>query len=200
MNIYLLRHGQTNENKKGFYYGDMDIELNDLGKRQVRKAGQYLKKINFDKVFISERKRTLQTAKVVFGNEVECIPDGRLNERSFGIFEGKNYEYIKSQHKKECEKWNKDWVNYKPPQGESYIEMCERVESFMDDIKKLKYENILIVTHAGVMRSIYCYVMDSRIDLFWKFGCKNADTALIKYEYGNFYLDSISHCGEISME
>jgi alpha-ribazole phosphatase len=200
VNIYLLRHGQTNENKKGFYYGDMDIELNEVGKLQVKKVGLYLKHISFDKIFISERKRTLQTAKSVFGNEVECVTDGRLNERSFGLFEGKNYEYIKAQHQEECEKWNKDWMGYIPPKGESYIEMCERVQAFMDDIKKLQDDNILIITHSGVMRAIYCYVMDNNIDLFWKFGCKNADTALIKYEYGNFYLDSIVHCGDIGVE
>lgn len=192
-----MRHGQTNENKKSFYYGDLDIELNERGKLQSKNAGKYLKNICFDKIFVSERKRTYQTAVAALGEEIEYIIDSRLNETSFGLFEGMTYSEIQKKYPDECEKWDIDWIGYEPPEGESYINMCKRVSGFMDDVKKLDNENILIVTHSGVMRAIYCYVMDKNIDLFWKFSCKNADTALVKYEYGNLYLDSIVHYGEV---
>ena len=63
----------------------------------------------------------------------------------------------------------------------------------MEHIKKLECDNILICAHSGVIRAIYCYIMNENIDLFWKFGCKNGDISVIKYEYGNLYIDAIIH-------
>ncbi len=89
--------------------------------------------------------------------------------------------------------WQDNWKEFVPPNGESYIQLCERVKSFMEHIKKLEKDNILICAHSGVIRAIYCYVMNENMDLFWKFGCKNGDISVIKYEYGNLYIDSIMH-------
>ena len=194
MNIFIVRHGETNENKKMLYYGALDIELNHIGKSQSEIVGIKLSDIKFDKVFLSERKRTHETANIILNyRDAECIVDKRLNESSFGVFEGMTYDNIRKTYPKECERWDEDWVNYCPPEGESYRNMFKRVCSFMEYIKSIEAENILIVTHSGVMRSILCYIMDENLNLFWKFGCKNGDIALIKYEYGNLYLDSIVH-------
>lgn len=191
MNIYILRHGQTEENKKKFYYGALDIELNEIGKEQGKKVGNHLKNIKFDKIFVSEKKRTLQMVREALGENIECIKDSRINERNFGVFEGLTYDEIKESYIEEYNEWEKEWMDFCIPSGESHKNMCIRVFSFMDDILKNNEENILITAHAGVMRAIYCYIMDKNINMFWKFGCKNADLALLKYEFGNLYIDSI---------
>ncbi|MGH4052445.1 MAG: alpha-ribazole phosphatase [Clostridium sp.] len=194
MNIYLLRHGQTQENKKGSYYGNLDVGLNEIGVRQGNKAKIFFNDVKLDGVYVSDKVRTLEMARLAIGKkEIGIIRDNRLNETNFGDFEGKTYEEIKSAYPKECLCWRNNWKEFVPPNGESYIKLCERVKSFMDHIKKLDEENILICAHAGVIRAIYCYVMDENIDLFWKFGCKNGDISIIKYEYGNLYIDSIIH-------
>lgn len=194
MNIYLLRHGQTEENRRGTYYGNLDISLNAIGISQGNKAKEFFNDIELDKVFVSDKKRTSEMAKLVLGQaEIQIIQDNRINETNFGDFEGKTYEEIKNIYPEECLCWQNNWMEFVPPNGESYIELCKRVKSFMEDIKKIEKDNILICTHSGVMRAIYCYVMNENIDLFWKFGCKNGDISVIKYEYGNLYLDAINH-------
>lgn len=194
MNIYLLRHGQTEENRKGSYYGNLDISLNTIGISQGEKAKAFFNDIKLNRVYVSDKKRTLEMAKLVIGQaEIEIIQDNRINETNFGYFEGKTYEEIKTFYPEECIRWENNWKEFVPPGGESYIELCKRVKSFMEDIKKLDCDNILICTHSGVIRAIYCYVMNEDIDLFWKFGCKNGDISLIKYEYGNLYIDTIMH-------
>lgn len=194
MNIYLLRHGQTEENRKGSYYGNLDISLNAIGISQGEKAKTFFKDIKLNRVYISDKKRTLEMAKLVIGQaKIEIIQDNRINETNFGDFEGKTYEEIKTFYPEECIRWENNWKEFEPPSGESYIELCKRVKRFMEDIKKLDCDNILICTHSGVIRAIYCYVMNEDIDLFWKFGCKNGDISLIKYEYGNLYIDAIMH-------
>ena len=194
MNIYLLRHGQTEENRRGSYYGNLDISLNAIGISQGNKANNFFNDIKLDKVFVSDKKRTTEMSKLVLGQaKIQVIQDNRINETNFGDFEGKTYEEIKMLYPKECMSWQNNWMEFVPPGGESYIELCERVKSFMEDIKKLECDNILICTHSGVIRAIYCYVMNENIDLFWKFGCKNGDISVIKYEYGNLYIDQIMH-------
>ncbi|MBW9151400.1 alpha-ribazole phosphatase [Clostridium estertheticum] len=194
MNIYLLRHGQTEENRKGSYYGNLDISLNEIGVAQGYKAKDFFSDIKLDRVYVSDKRRTLEMAKLALGlKEMEIIQDSRINETNFGEFEGKTYEEIKKFYPKECLSWTDNWKEFVPPKGESYIELCMRVKSFMDNIKKLDFDNILICAHSGVIRAIYCYIMDENIDLFWKFGCKNGDISIIKYEYGNLYIDAIMH-------
>jgi len=194
MNIYLLRHGQTEENRKGSYYGNLDISLNSIGINQGNEAKAFFNNIKLDRVCISDKKRTLEMAKLAIGQkEIEIVQDNRINETNFGDFEGKTYEEILLLYPEECKWWQDNWKEFVPPNGESYIKLCERVKSFMEDIKKLEYDNILICAHSGVIRAIYCYIMDENIDLFWKFGCKNGDISIIKYEYGNLYIDAIIH-------
>jgi len=194
MNIYLLRHGETEENRKGSYYGNLDTSLTEIGIRQGNKARDFFENIKLDIIYVSDKKRTKEMAKLVLEQkEIETIVDNRINETNFGDFEGKTYEEIKRLYPNECMRWQNNWMGFVPPGGESYIKLCERVKSFMEDIKKMEYNNILICTHSGVIRAIYCYVMNETIDLFWKFGCKNGDISIIKYEYGNLYIDAIMH-------
>ncbi len=194
MNIYLLRHGQTEENRKGSYYGNMDISLNAIGISQGIKARAFFNDIKLDRVYVSNKRRTLEMAKLVLGEKkIEVIQDNRINETNFGDFEGKTYDEIVTLYPKESMCWRDNWKEFIPPNGESYIKLCERVKTFMEHIKKLDGENILVCAHSGVIRAIYCYIMNENIELFWKFGCKNGDISLIKYEYGNLYIDAIMH-------
>ncbi|PRR78288.1 Phosphoserine phosphatase 1 [Clostridium liquoris] len=197
MNIYLLRHGETESNSKKVYYGKLDVELNQKGKAQSEAAGSKLKEIKFNKVYTSTMKRAVQTAQIAVKNkECEFIKDKRINEMNLGVFEGKNYEENQRDYPEEWKRWTEDWKSYAPPKGESYIEFYNKIKGFIEDIIKQNDEDILIVTHGGVIKSIYAYILGENLDLFWKFGTKNGDLTLIKYEYGNFYIDSIVHCEE----
>lgn len=194
MNIYILRHGETDENKRNCYYGSTDSSLNEAGKMQAEAASKLLKEIEFNKVYVSDKKRTKETAEICLNlNEENLIKDSRINEVSFGIFEGKSYEDIKKEFPDEYEDWIKDWKGFSPLGGENYYRFYNRVNDFMNEVIKNKDENILIITHGGVIRAIYCYVLDGCLDLYWKFASKNGDVSIIKYEYGNLFIDSITH-------
>ncbi|KAJ50328.1 alpha-ribazole phosphatase [Clostridium tetanomorphum] len=195
MNIYLVRHGETENNFKKVYYGKLDVELNDNGKEQIKKTKQKLNNIKFSLIYTSCMKRAIQTAEILVDNkDYIFIQDKRINEMDLGEFEGKGYEEIKTNYLLEWQRWSEDWKNFAPPKGESYVEFYGRVKSFIEDIIKTKDDNILIVTHGGVIKSILAYILGENLDIFWKFASKNGDVTLIKYEYGNFYIDSIVHC------
>lgn len=144
MNIYVLRHGQTVLNVQGKFQGRIDTELTEVGINQVKKSEAELKKISFDKVFVSPLKRAIDTAKIVTNKELTI--DNRLIERSFGALEG-----------------NDGIPDYEDRIEEFGIEPLEdikkRINNFLDEIKE-KYadkENILIVTHEAVAQNINAY-------------------------------------------
>ncbi|SUY64369.1 alpha-ribazole phosphatase [Clostridium sporogenes] len=63
MNIYLVRHGETEQNKRKNFYGKLDVGLNKKGEDQSYKVGELLKNVDFNKIYISDRKRTRKTAE-----------------------------------------------------------------------------------------------------------------------------------------
>lgn len=194
LNIYLLRHGETVQNLEGVYYGSLDVDITNKGMKQIEYINNKVKNLTFDRIYASNMKRAVSSASIISGSKgVTCIKDKRLNEMSLGVFEGKSYEDIQREYPIEFQKWSDDWKSYAPPDGESYIEFYKRVKEFFQEILKFKDENILLVTHGGVIRSILTYVMGENLDVFWKFGSKNGDLTLVKYEYENLYIDSIIH-------
>lgn len=193
MKICVVRHGETELNIKKVYYGNLDPKLNDKGVYQAEKAGTVLKKICFDKCFVSGKIRAEETINIITNGRYNSEIDSRLNERNMGIFEGKTYEEIKKIYPLQCKLWTTSWKEYTPDGGESYLDFYNRVSLFMKEIERCKYDNVLIVTHGGVLRCMYCYVLNENPELFWKFSSENGDITLLKYEYENWYVDSITH-------
>lgn len=163
MKLYVIRHGETDRNKANRVLGRSDLPLNSTGRRQADLAGIQLAKIHFDAIYSSPMIRVDQTAHEIVKYQhlpAPIIYDDRLIEMNFGIYEGRlrtdpEFQKVKRNFCKPLEG------------GESYLEVACRVYSFLDDLakKESKYamENVLIVTHGGIMRMIenYFHGMDS---------------------------------------
>ena len=93
MRIYLVRHGETELNRKKCYYGHMDTVLTEHGIEQARLLGDCFRDFSFDMVISSPLKRAVHTAEYILGaKKQQIIYDERLCEQDFGIFEGFTYE------------------------------------------------------------------------------------------------------------
>ena len=194
MNIYFVRHGETEQNAKKTYYGSLDVNLNEKGVAQALKLKGKLQNIKFDKVFVSERLRAVETCNYIIGEaKQQPVVDERINEMNFGVFEGKTYEELCAAYPEEVKAWQKDWKEFCPQEGESYVMFYEKVKNFMEYLLTLEAANVLVVTHGGVIRTMYCYILGENLDFYWKFASKNGDISLIKYKHGDLFIDSISH-------
>lgn len=189
MNLYLIRHGQTIGNLQGRYIGAFEDELSQYGISEIKKSKELIKNVNFDRVFSSERKRAIDSAKLVVDGEVIC--DYRLNERNFGIFENKTYEKICIDYPAERKAWEENWIDYRIPKGESGKEVYRRVSEFMKMMEDSNYNNCLAVTHGGIIRLIYCYILGGDLNNFWKFEPRNGSISIVKFKYNNWHIDSI---------
>lgn len=151
MKLYVIRHGETKENKTGIMQGNMDTELDEKGKEEARGLIEKVKEANIDIVVVSPKKRTIETADIVAPN-IEKVYDYRLLSRDHGEFEGLRRDEINLS-----EYWNiKKNIQYE--RAESVGSLFERVESLLRDIK-IKYDgkNVLLVTHSGICRVLYYY-------------------------------------------
>ena len=66
-NIYLVRHGETELNRKKVYYGWTDVPLTLEGERQCTEVREKLKGIAFDQVITSPLLRTLNSTEIITG-------------------------------------------------------------------------------------------------------------------------------------
>jgi 2,3-bisphosphoglycerate-dependent phosphoglycerate mutase len=94
--LVLLRHGESIWNRENLFQGWVDIDLNETGKEQARKAGELLREgsYSFDLAFTSVLKRAIHTMWIALDEmDLAWIPaekSWRLNERHYGALQGLN--------------------------------------------------------------------------------------------------------------
>lgn len=164
--IILIRHGQTNCNLKKIYSGFLDIGLNKTGRSQAKKLARRLSARPIDKIYASDRKRALQTAKILFhGKQINSIPG--LREVNFGVFEGLTYEQIMKKHPEAFGKWLKDPFSIKIPKGEHLVRVRKRVTEALSKIARInKDKTVAVVSHGGAISLYLNHLL--KLKGFWK--------------------------------
>ena len=98
MKIYLIRHGETDWNRKGLLQGKQDIPLNENGIALAKKTAEGMKRagISFDKIYSSPLLRAYETAEILSEylttGAVKVVADERLKEMDFKEHEGQIYQ------------------------------------------------------------------------------------------------------------
>ena len=150
MEIFLVRHGQTKCNELNIANGLLNENLTKQGIIEANQVKNKLINVDFDNIYVSPLKRTLDTAKIIKSSQ-QLIIDERLIERDLGEFTNKQID---------CEKRKQYWEygNKCQYNMESLDSVFNRVYKFLEELEK-KHENdkILIVTHQGICRIIDCY-------------------------------------------
>ena len=162
-NLILVRHGQSEWNKKNLFTGWKDPNLTDLGVKEAIKAGELLKTkgLNFDIMFTSDLFRAQETGRLILEKmnqtDIPVVKDQSLNERNYGDLAGLNKDDARK-------KWGEEQVHIwrrsfdvPPPGGESLKNTAERVlPYFKSDILPKVNEglDILIAAHGNSLRAL----------------------------------------------
>ena len=89
MKLYLVRHGETDWNKVKKIQGQVDIPLNQFGKRLAEETAEGLRDIPFDLCISSPLSRAHETARIIlYRKDIPIIKDARIEEMAFGEYEG----------------------------------------------------------------------------------------------------------------
>jgi len=187
--LYLIRHGETELNTTGVYYGWTDCCMSEKGISQAEDLADILQNIGFDAVISSSLKRAVATAAIVSGYKPEkIVKDDRLREMNFGDWEGLHRREVAKKNREEWEKWSSDWINTAPPKGESFFEMYSRVRSCVEDIlERYKGKRVLVVSHQGTMRIIPMVLLGLTSEAYWSFTAEQG-------RYSHYEIDVGGHC------
>ena len=142
-------------------------------------AGEYLKKVTFDKIYASDLQRAQNTAQIAIpGCRYEI--DSQLREVNVGDIAGKPLRIVREG----CTV-PKNINGYADFGGESFEQMDARVARFMKQLETAEGENIAIFTHAGWVRSSLDFVMGMKMPKK-HIRCNNCTIAIYEYT-GDFW-------------
>jgi len=163
--IWLVRHGETDWNKQGRYCGVTDLPLNEIGIKQAELLAKRLKEENFkfSCILSSPLLRAKQTAEIIgkiLGLEIHVVD--LIKEIDYGDWEGLTVKQIKKRYSQLFKKWEKDPILYSPPNGETGKSVLNRVILFLNYLNglvRLANKRILIISHNTFNRIFLCHVL-----------------------------------------
>ncbi|MDO4620995.1 MAG: histidine phosphatase family protein [Lachnospiraceae bacterium] len=186
MKIWLTRHGQTNLNKKRLMQGLTDEPLNDTGRQQAREVHEKIGDVHFDAVYASPLSRAQETASIVGNVPVDrIIIDERIIEVDFGPYEAQNY-YLLGPGMKLY--WMAPELFPAPKGVETLQHQIDRSHAFLKELETKSYENVLIVCHGGIIRSMKGYLEDRKNGIVWRPRPQNCEVVVYETENGKHQL------------
>ena len=187
MKLYLVRHGQSESNQNGLFSGWAQISLTEQGFADARRAGEYLQRFTFDRVYSSDLRRAIQTAQTALPG-CEPVQLALLRENSVGSLVGKPV--------KECEEiyGKRFWVvptgaDYTRFGGENHDMLRERVRSFMQMLENDPCERAIAFAHEGVLRCALDLVLGMNFERH-NVRCPNCTIAVFEYRDGRWVLEA----------
>lgn len=160
MNIYVVRHGQNEDNAEGLLNGLRDRPLTAIGVAQAGEAAENIAAtgIVFDAVYTSPLVRAKKTAEIIvarLGLPAPTVLDD-LVERDFGVMTGVPLSEV-------VERCSPDiiqtpTVNYflSPEDAETFPETLARSQRLLGKLSaKHDKKNVLLVTHSDIGKMIY---------------------------------------------
>lgn len=190
--IFVVRHGETEWNRAKTYQGQMDSPLSALGIKQAQAVASALRDEKIDVIYCSDLGRAFHTAQIVSEpHGLVVITDRRLRERHLGVFQGLKNDEMVAKYADDVAKYRSGDPDHIIPGGESSRQRYERsITCLQDIVAKHPGENILIVTHGGVVRGFLEMVLHLPTNVKRRFSLYNAGIARLSLYNGHWMMDS----------
>jgi len=161
--LVLVRHGESEWNKKNLFTGWRDVDLTENGVREAREAGRRIKAkgLRFDVGFTSalvraQRSLDLMLAEIGQPN-IPVFKDQALNERDYGDLVGLNKDDARAKWGAEqVHVWRRSY-DVAPPGGESLKDTAARVlPYYIQEMlpRILRGDNMLVAAHGNSLRAL----------------------------------------------
>lgn len=154
MIITAIRHTSVDVSS-GICYGITDVPLAPTFLSELESIRRNLTSEPFDAIFSSPLNRCTKLANELFP-EVPIQIDDRLTELDFGNWEMTSWNTIFQSP--EGKVWFADYAHSACPGGESFTDLIKRGKTFLDDLRCTNFLNVIIFTHAGMIRAMMCLI------------------------------------------
>ncbi len=171
LDLVLVRHGQSEGNaanrlsEKGDYSAytsgfrdrhSSSFRLTDKGRLQATRAGLWIREEfpDFDRYFVSEYLRAMETAAILALPHAKWLSDFYLTERDWGALDARPESERLEQFGNELRLRDVEPFFWRPPNGESFAELCLRVDRVLNTLhRECGDKRVIIVCHGEVMRA-----------------------------------------------
>lgn len=181
--ICIIRHGETDWNKRGILQGWLDVPINAQGQEQAQQMALALYEAGIDVVWSSPLVRALETAKIIAATlqlSPPSVHDG-LKERNFGAIQGIPKDELAELNPAQLEQILRRNPAAQFVGGESMDEFADRVLGAITAIGKSNQgKRVLLVTHGWVLDVVTRHVSGFPRDTVLPVKPKNGDSVWIK--------------------
>lgn len=185
MKLYIIRHAETEYNRKGIIQGsEVDSDINDVGISQSNSFYEYYKNINFDKIYVSDLKRTFQTIRrfTEKGSSYEKLKE--FNEISWGVNQGKSDDL--EDYARLIDTWLAGNLDNKFEEGESPNEMSVRLVKGFNKVLDDDHDTVLLCIHGRALRILLSKIIDNDLTKMDKYVHSNTGLYILEYKNGKY--------------
>ncbi len=156
--LYLMRHGETDWNGQRRWQAQLDIPLNDTGRRQAAELADTVATLPLAALYSSDLGRALETAEIIAarhpgGLAVRLEP--RFREHDAGVLAGHTLAELETLYPEWWAADRADPLNTRCPGGETFTELQARVREAVAEIAALHPgQAVGIVGHGGSLRAV----------------------------------------------
>lgn len=184
--IYLIRHGETDYNRRGVVQGSgIDAHLNELGVAQANAFFEVYQNVAFDKVYTSKLIRTVQSVRGFLEKGLAHEAYEGLNEISWGVREGRTPNSMDNDYYRWLvTSWQEGKTDLQAEGGESPEDVQRRQLPVIDVIlSRPEEKTVLVAMHGRAIRVLLATIFNWPLHLMDEFLHTNLGLYLLQYDY-----------------
>jgi alpha-ribazole phosphatase len=180
--LYLLRHGAIDWPEADCFIGQTDAPLSSEGRLQANAWRSEICKMEFTAVWSSDLTRTTETAGIIFVGRAAGVQTCRkLREIQLGEWDGLPRNRVRENQPDLWRARGEDLAGFRPPGGESFRDLQERVVQQIARIAEETQGTACIVTHAGVIRVLICHVLQMPLTNLFRIRLDYGSVSIVSY-------------------
>jgi len=198
--LYIIRHGQTDLNKRGIIQGrGMDTDLNDEGRKQAQQFFDAYKSVPFDKIYISALKRTQQSVQPFIELGIPFEKLSGLDELGWGVHEGQpGTTENKAAFMQIMRSWLDGKLDEKFEGGESPNEVKKRqLEALKIIMSHTEEKTVLICMHGRALRLLLCILANKPLTEMEAFPHQNLVLYKVVYDGTTYDIVDFNNSGHL---
>jgi len=160
--VLLIRHGLVSQDAEERFVGAADAPMSAAGEAQIRELSARLRpRVTPDAIYCSDLSRSRRTAELLAGGPAIPIRvRPALREIDMGDWQGLSRRELAAQRPADYAARGRDIANFRPPSGESFADLAQRVlPCWRDIVEDGEPQIVAIAGHAGVNRVILCHLL-----------------------------------------
>lgn len=186
--FYIIRHA---EKEKGNFYNPhlrhQDEPISQKGLEDSLKLWSYLREKQISAIYISGYQRAGQTIEYA-AKQLGITPviDERLNEIDNGCIKGLSDQAIQENYPDVWKAYHERSADFRFPEGETGEEAQSRIAEFLEEKRQVhSTENIVLVSHEGLIRLLICHITNLPVYQRWDFHVDTCGIMEITYQPDN---------------